>query len=149
VPEIGRVSVTLSGLPSGTVKPGDPPVEVDVTACNDSAVSYSEVGVVVVLDHCSCAPSPLAIPAGTVEYFDQATGGWTKVENPAADTGMDYLGQFVAAPDLPRGQSFTVRYRIALDASMTAGEGGVSATIVTPDPLNQIGATNLPFAVVP
>src|SRR5947209_7827103 len=28
-----RISVTMSGVPSGTVKPGDPPAEVDVTLC--------------------------------------------------------------------------------------------------------------------
>jgi hypothetical protein len=147
VPEVGRISVTMSGLPSGTVTPGDPPVEIAVTACNDSPVSYSEVGVVVVLDHCSCAPGPTGIPAGTVEYFDQALGGWTKVAHPAAGMGMDYLGQFANAQELPKGQSFTVRYRIALDASMTAGDGAVSATVVTPYPLNQIGTASLPFTV--
>ncbi|MET4430309.1 hypothetical protein [Mycolicibacterium sp. 624] len=148
VPQIGRVSVTMSGLPSGTIKPGDPPVVVDVTACNDSPVSYSEVGVVVVLDHCSCAPGPLEVPVGTVEYFDRATGGWTQVDHPAAGTGMDYLGQFANAQELSKGQAFTVRYRIALDTSMTAGQGGVSAAVVTPYPLNQIGSANLPFTVV-
>ena len=31
-----RISVSLSGIPSGTIKPGDPPTEVEVTLCNNS-----------------------------------------------------------------------------------------------------------------
>ena len=41
-----------------------------------------------------------------------------------------------------------LRYRIALDASMNAGEGGLSATAVTPEPLVQLGRAELPFTVV-
>jgi hypothetical protein len=40
-----------------------------------------------------------------------------------------------------------MRRRIALDASITAGEGGVSATAVTPEPLVQLGRADLPFTV--
>src|SRR5262245_2808495 len=43
VPEFARISVALSGIPSATVKPGDPPTEVDVTLCNNSPVAYPEV----------------------------------------------------------------------------------------------------------
>ena len=49
VPANARISVALSGIPSGTVKPGAPATEVDVTLCNDSPVDYHKVGVVVVL----------------------------------------------------------------------------------------------------
>jgi hypothetical protein len=52
VPEVGRISLTLSGVPSGVVKPGSPPTEVGLTLCNDSAVSYPTMGVVLVLAHC-------------------------------------------------------------------------------------------------
>lgn len=148
VPEVGRVSVTMSGIPSGTITPGAAPTEIDVTICNDSAVSYAEVGVVVVLGHCSCAQNPIAAPEGTVEYFDQATGGWDAVDHPVMGGGMDYLGQYTNLQELSQGDSVTIRYRIGLDASMTAGDGGVSATVVTPYPLNQIGAADMPFAVV-
>jgi hypothetical protein len=42
----------------------------------------------------------------------------------------------------------TLRYRIALDASMADGEGGLSATAVTADgSLIQIGDARLPFTV--
>src|SRR5690349_8419746 len=50
VPEVGRISVALSGITSGTVKPGDPPTEVDVTLCNNSPVAYPQVGVVLALE---------------------------------------------------------------------------------------------------
>ena len=40
VPADSRISVTMAGIPSGTVKPGDPMTEVDVTLCNNSPVDY-------------------------------------------------------------------------------------------------------------
>jgi hypothetical protein len=148
VPEVGRISVRLSGISSGTVIPGSAPTEVDVTLCNNSAVDYPEVGAVLVLNHCSCAPNPMSIPMGTVERSDEATGDWIQMEHPAAGTGMDYLGAYSNVQKLPKGKTVTLRYRIALDASMTAGEGGVEAVAVTPEPLVQIGNANLPFTVM-
>jgi len=147
VPEVGRISVTLNGIPSGTITPGSAPTEVDITLCNNSAVDYPKVGVVLVLEHCSCAPNPMSIPKGTVERFDEATGGWIQMEHPAAGTGMDYLGAYSNVQELPKGKTVTLRYRIALDASMTSGEGGVEAVAVTPEPLVQIGKADLPFTV--
>jgi hypothetical protein len=61
VPKADTISVAMSAIPSGTVTPGSAPTEVDVTLCNDSPVSYPAVGVVIVLDHCSCAPNPNSI----------------------------------------------------------------------------------------
>ncbi len=58
VPEVGRVSVALSGITSGEVQPGDPPTEVDMAVCNDSPVDYPQVGFVLVLQRCSCATYP-------------------------------------------------------------------------------------------
>jgi hypothetical protein len=52
---------------------------------------------------------------------------------------MDYLGGFTDVQELPKGKAVTLRYRIALDAWMTEGKGGVEATAVMPDPLVQIG----------
>jgi hypothetical protein len=148
VPEVGRISVALSGITSGEVKPGDPPTEVDVAVCNDSPVDYPEVGFVVVLQHCSCATYPSGMPRGTVERFDQATGGWVKVDYPVEGTGMDYIGTYANVQALPKGKSVTLRYRVALDASMTAGKGGVEAVVVTPNSVVQIGKADLPFTVV-
>lgn len=148
VPEVGRISVTLGGIPSGSIAPGSAPTEVDVTLCNDSAVDYPQVGVVLVLGHCSCAPNPMSIPLGTVERFDETTGGWIPMEHPAAGTGMDYLGAYSNTQDLPKGKTVALRYRIALDASMTAGDGGVEAVAVIPEPLAQIGNADLSFTVV-
>jgi sugar lactone lactonase YvrE len=148
VPEVGRISVALSGITSGEVQPGDPPTEVDVAVCNNSAVDYPQMGVVLVLQHCSCATYPNGIPLGTVERFDQASGGWVKVDHPAEGSGMDYLGTYSNVQELPKGKSVTLRYRVALDASMTAGKGGVEAIVVTPDPLVQIGKADLPFTVL-
>jgi sugar lactone lactonase YvrE len=148
VPEVGRISVALSGITSGEVKPGDPPTEVDVAMCNDSPVDYPQVGFVLVLQHCSCAPYPSGMPRGTVERFDQATAGWVKVDYPVEGTGMDYIGTYANVQALPKGKSVTLRYRVALDASMTAGRGGVEAVVVTPNSVMQIGKADLPFAVL-
>jgi sugar lactone lactonase YvrE len=148
VPEVGRISVALSGITSGEVKPGDPPTEVDVTVCNDSPVDYPQVGFVLALEHCSCAPNPFGMPQGTVERFDQATGGWVKIDHPAEGSGMDYVGNYSNVQELPKGKAVTLRYRVALDASMTAGKGGVEAIAVTPDRLVQIGKADLPFTAI-
>jgi hypothetical protein len=137
----------LTGIPSGTITPGGAPTEVDVTLCNNSAVDRPEVGVVVVLGHCSCAPNPMSIPVGTVERFDNATDSWIPLEHPTAGTGMDYLAGFSNVQDLPTGTTATLRYRIALDASMTAGDGAVEAVAVTPATLDQLGSADLAFTV--
>jgi hypothetical protein len=147
VPEVGRISVALSGIPSGTVKPGAPPTEVDVTLCNDSPVAYPEVGLVLALERCSCATNGLGITEGSVERFDPATNGWIRLPYPSIGTGMDYLMAYENVQELPKGKSVTLRYRIALDAAMTDGAGGVQAVAVTPKPLVQIGKANLPFTV--
>jgi len=147
VPANARISVALSGIPSGTVKPGAPATEVDVTLCNDSPVDYHKVGVVVVLTRCSCAITPIGLPEGTGERFDPATGRWVTMEHPVITTGMDYLGGFDDVQDLPKGKAVTLRYRVSLDASMIDGKGGVEATAVVPDPLVQIGRADLPFTV--
>ncbi|CQD16936.1 Serine/threonine-protein kinase [Mycobacterium lentiflavum] len=148
VPAVGRISVALTGITSGIVKPGGVPAEVDVTLCNNSAVDYPKVGVVLVLERCSCATNPMGLPEGTVERFDPATGGWIEMDYPVIGTGMDYLGTFANVQALPKGKAVTLRYRVALDHSMTAGKGGVEATVVTPDPLVQIGKASLPFTVL-
>src|SRR5262245_47938378 len=64
-PADARISVALNGIPSGTVKPGDPPTEVDVTLCNNSPVDYPKIGLVFVLTQCSCATYPSGLPIGT------------------------------------------------------------------------------------
>jgi hypothetical protein len=148
VPEVGRISVALNGITSGSVTAGSAPTEVEVTLCNNSAVSYPEVGVVLTLQHCSCAPNPMLMPTGTVERFDPAANSWIQMEHPVEGGGMDYLGGYSDVQELPKGKSVTLRYRIALDASMNAGDGGVAATAVAPDPLSQLGRANLPFTVV-
>jgi hypothetical protein len=147
VPEEYRLSVAMSGIASGTVTPGAPPTEVEVTLCNDTPVDYPSVGVGLVLDNCSCAPVP-GIAKGTVERYDAAAGSWVPVQNPAAGLGMDHLGQFADLGGFPKGRAVTLRYRVALDAAMTDGEGGISATAVTADgSLIQIGDARLPFTV--
>lgn len=147
VPEVGRITVRLNGIPSGTLRPGDALTDVEVSLCNDSAVDYPAVGVVLVLEHCSCAPNPMSIPQGTVERWDGAADAWIRLDDPAVGGGMDYLGTYANVQRLPKGAALTVRYRVALDASMTAGEGGLEAVAVTPDPLVRLGTADLPFAV--
>jgi hypothetical protein len=70
------------------------------------------------------------------------------MEHPVEGGGMDYLGGYSNVQELPKGKAVTLKYRVALDASMTAGNGGVSATAVTPDPLVQLGRADLPFTVL-
>jgi streptogramin lyase len=147
VPASARISVTLSGIPSGTIKPGDPMTEVDVTLCNNSPVDYPKAGVVFALPRCSCATSPMGLPEATADRFDAATGQWVKLTDPVMGTGMDYLGGFTDVQPLPKGKVVTLKYRFALDASMTDGRGAVEAAAVMPDPLVQIGRADLPFAV--
>jgi hypothetical protein len=147
VPEEYRLSVAMSGIASGTLTPGAAPAEVEVTLCNDTPVDYPSVGVGLVLDNCSCAPVP-GIAKGTVERYDAAAGSWIPVQNPAAGLGMDHLGQFTDLGGFPKGRAVTLRYRVALDAAMADGEGGISATAVTADgSLIQIGDARLPFTV--
>jgi sugar lactone lactonase YvrE len=147
MPADARISVALNGIPSGTVKPGDPPTEVDVTLCNNSPVDYPKVGVVFVIAQCSCATYPSGLPIGTGERFDAATNSWVKLHHPVITTGADYLGAFTDVQPLPKGKTVTLRYRVALDASMTDGKGAVQATAMVPDPLVLIGRAELPFAV--
>jgi hypothetical protein len=77
----------LSGIPSGIIKPGDPPTEVEVTLYNNSPVDYPKVGVVFVLTHCSCAIYPSGLPQGTADRFDPATGRWIPLGHPVITTG--------------------------------------------------------------
>lgn len=142
-----RIAVSLSGIPSGIVKPGDPPAEVEVTLCNNSPVDYPKVGVVFVLTQCSCAIYPSGLPQGTADRFDPATGHWIPLRHPVITTGADYLGGFSDVQELPKGKQVTFKYRVALDAAMTDGKGAVQATVVVPDDLVQIGKADLPFTV--
>jgi sugar lactone lactonase YvrE len=142
-----RISASLSGIPSGTIKPGDQPTDVEVTLCNNSPVDYPKVGVVFVLTQCSCAIYPSGLPQGTADRFDPATGRWIPLGHPVITTGADYLGGFSDVQELPKGKQVTLKYRVALDASMTDGKGAVQATVVVPDDLVQIGKADLPFTV--
>jgi streptogramin lyase len=148
VPKADGVSVALKGITSGTITPGSAPTEVDVTVCNNSPVSYPQVGVVVVLAHCSCAPGGAEMAVGTVERFDPATGDWIQLDHPSAGTGMDYLAGSANVQALPKGKAVTLRYRITLSTTMSAGKGGVSATAVLPDGPYQLGSADLPFTVL-
>jgi hypothetical protein len=80
-----RISVSLSGIPSGTIKPGDQPTDVEVTLCNNSPVDYPKVGVVFVLTQCSCAIYPSGLPKGTADRFDPATGRWIPLGHPVTN----------------------------------------------------------------
>ncbi len=111
-------SVALSGIPSGTIRPGDPPTEVEVLLCNNSPVDYPKVGVVLVLTRCSCSTSPLGSLTAPPN-FDPATASWIKLQHPVIGTGMDYLGGFTDVQELPKGKAVTLQSRIALDAWMT------------------------------
>lgn len=148
IPDYAQISVTINGLPSGTITPGAAPAEVDVTLCNDSPVDYPAVGVVLVLTSCSCTTHPMGIATGTIDRFDAATDTWVALPYPTMGGGMDYLGTFTDVQDLPKGTSLTVKYRVALDATMTDGDGGLEAAAVLPDPIAEIGGDELQFAVV-
>jgi sugar lactone lactonase YvrE len=146
VPGADRISVTMTGISSGTVTPGEP-TEVEVTLCNNSPVDYPKAGVVFAMSRCTCATSPMGLPEGTADRFDTAAGHWVKLDDPVMGTGMDYLGGFTDVQPLPKGKSVTLKYRFAVDVSMIDGKGGVVATAVVPDPLVQIGKAALAFNV--
>ena len=136
--------MALSGIPSGA---GDPPTEVEVMLCNTRRrlpQGRCRAGT----DPLQLLDLPIGLPDGTAERFDPATASWIKLQHPVIGTGMDYLGGFTDVQELPKGKAVTLRYRIALDAWMTEGKGGVEATAVMPDPLVQIGKADLPFTVV-
>ena len=148
VSETDQIDVSVSGIPSGTVTPGAAPVEFEVSLCNASPVSYPSVGVVVVLENCSCVPDGLPIAKGTIDYVDPASGSWIPLEHPAAGTGTDFMGGYENVQEFPKGKSVTARYRLTLDPSMTNGEGGVAAYAMNADgSLNQLGTARLPFNV--
>jgi hypothetical protein len=148
VSEADQIDVSITGIPSGTVTPGAAPVEIEVNLCNASPVSYPSVGVVVVLENCSCVPEGIPIAKGTIDYFDPATGSWTPLEHPAAGTGTDFMGGYENVQEFPKGKAETLRYRLALDPSMTNGEGGVAVYAMNADgSLNQLGTARLPFNV--
>lgn len=149
VPDYARISLTINGLLSGTVTPGATPTEVDVTLCNDSPVDYPAVGVLLVLTNCTCTDHPMGFPTGTIDRFDAASNSWVALPHPVVGGGMDYLGTFTDVQPLPKGKSVTVKYRVALDASMTEGDGGLEAAAVVPDPLFEIGGDEMQFAVLP
>jgi hypothetical protein len=148
VPAEARISVSMTGIPSDTVKPGDPPAEVDVTLCNDSPVDYPAVGLTTVLTKCSCATSPMGLPQGRIERFEAASGHWVPLKHPVITTGMDFLGGFTDVQPLPKGKTVTLKYRVALDPSMTAGKGSLESIAVVPDQLVEIGKSDLPFTVL-
>lgn len=139
------VQVKIAGAPE-VVKVGKP-VEVEVTLCNNSPVSYPEVGVVLMMDRCNCAQGPLGISKGTVQWFDAASGSWIDTEHPAVGTGMDYLSVFSNQQPLPKGKTVTVRYRFAFDQSTGEGQGGIVAAAVTTDGPMRISENQAKFAV--
>lgn len=148
VPAADQVQVTLSGVPSGTVKVDGAPVEVDMTVCNNSPVSYPNVGFVFVLDHCSCVTGPLPFAHGVVQRFDPATLKYVDVPHSYAGGGMDFLSAYTAQQPLPKGKSVTLRYWFVYDMDKTiSGKGGVRADVVTPDGPHDIGGAKLSFTV--
>jgi hypothetical protein len=122
-------------------------VEVEVTLCNNSPVSYPEVGVVFMMDRCTCAREPLYISRGTVQRFDAASGSWIDMEHPAVGTGMDYLSAFSNRQPLPKGKTVTVRYRFTFDQSTGEGQGDVVAAAVMTDGPIGISENRTKFAV--
>jgi hypothetical protein len=149
IPDDARITVTLTGLLSGSVTPGAAPTEVDVTLCNESPVDYPAVGVLLVLTNCTCADNPMGFPEGSIERFDAAANAWVALPHPVVGGGMDYLGTFTDVQAFPRGKSVTFKYRVALDASMTEGDGGLEAAAVMPSPIAKLGSDEMQFGVVP
>lgn len=148
VPADARISVTVNGIPSGIIKPGDPPTEIDVTLCNDSPVDYPAVGITTVLTKCSCATNSMGLPDGRIQRFDTATNTWVPLWHPIVGRESDSLGGFTDVQPLPKGRTTTVRYRMSLMPSVTAGKGSISTAVVVPAPLVEVGKTDLPFTVL-
>lgn len=149
VPAASQVSIKVNGLaPNSTVVAGAKPVEFSVTVCNSSPVAYPKVGLVAALSKCTCAAdSPLALPEGTMERFDEATKAWQALPHPVMGTGADYLGTGSDLGALPKGKAVTMRFRTSLAATMKAGTGGITiAAAGEPGPY-KIGKFEVPFTV--
>ena len=115
--------------------------------CNNSSVDYPKVGVVLVLTRCSCSTSHWA----PQRHRRTLRSGHRQLDKAAASGhrhGHGLPRRLHDVQELPKGKAVTLQSRIALDAWMTEGKGGVEATAVMPDPLVQIGKADLPFTVV-
>ena len=151
-----KASVTAEGI--NTVRPGGPPLRFTIKLINNGP-DIDQVGMVVSLSHCSCAPSPgpMMMPAGTMRMLDPNTNAWVDVPYVAEGTGMDYLGQNLVPPfPLNHGQSATYQLEMALNADQNypvgKGDASIGVTLTHPDnPLGPRikGSASLPLTVEP
>ena len=147
VPKADEVQVSLTDISSHTVQVIGPPVEVDLTVCNNSPVSYPQVGFVFALDHCSCSQPPTNIAKGTVQRFDDAIGAWVTLGDMHTGLDVGHLGLFTDQQPLPKGKALTLRYQFSYDQSMGDGNGGVLGAVVTPDGPHVLGQASISFTV--
>lgn len=157
-PATDSIDATITAEGITTVRPGGPPLRLRITLHNNGP-DIDEVGMVVSLGHCSCAPSPgaMMMPAGTMRMLDPNTNAWVDVPYVAEGTGMDYLGQNLVPPfPLNHGQSATYELEMALNADqgylVGKGESSIGVTLTHPDnPLGPRikGSASLPLTVEP
>lgn len=148
VPAANQVSIKVSELtPSSTIVAGGKTVEFSVTVCNSSPVAYPKVALVSVLGQCTCSDSPILMPEGTMERFDEAAKAWQPVAFPFSGSSPDHLGSGYTIGALPKGKVVTMRFRTSLAATMKAGTGKITiAAAGEPGPY-VIARTQVPFTV--
>jgi hypothetical protein len=153
----GGIDVTIAAQGSSTVGPGGPPMRFDVTLVNNTT-DIPQVGMVVSLGHCSCAPpGARMMPAGSMRLLDPQTNAWVTVPYVSEGTGMDYIYRNLVPPfPLAHGQTVTYQLEMQLNAdqSFTVGKGESAIHVTLTDPANPSGnrfgdTVSLPITVEP
>jgi hypothetical protein len=156
-PSVSGVDITIAAQGGATVRPGGPPLRFNVTLVN-TAADIAQLGMVVSLGHCSCAPTGARMmPAGSMRLLDPQTNAWVTVPYVSEGTGMDYIYENLVPPfPLAHGQTVTYQLEMQLNADQKfTVEKGKSAIDVTPtDPTDPARdgfryAKSLPITVEP
>jgi hypothetical protein len=142
-PGIGRLTVTITGLPADPVLVFDgQPATFTVTLRNGSGSTYRDITPLVSIGHCSCSTSPAALaPLGTLAELDSSTGNWHPVAYVTEGTGMDYLlgnvvqqPPFTLAPDATASFTFRLAFAALADQQPSVertGQTSIDVTVLT------------------
>jgi len=131
------LTVSITGLPSRpALSPGGAALEFTVNVKNGTGRTYRDITPVVAIEHCTClGAAAQPAPAGTLQEYSLATGGWRNVSYDRVGTGMSYLKVIEQAPlTLHPGAtlSFTFRVRLRVAAHQPiAVHTGQTALLVT------------------
>ena len=133
------LTVSITGLPSRpALAPGGAALEFTVNIKDGTGRTYRDITPVVAIEHCTClGAAAQSAPAGTLQEYILATGGWRNVSYDRVGTGMSYLKVIEQAPlTLHPGAtlSFTFRVRLRVAAhqplAVHTGQTGLLVTVV-------------------